>query len=137
VARPLANPAQFPLGQISTLTGTGFKFSLGSLRGIVCGGYLSNNLANEFVYVVLTNWRNTDPFLTWNGDSGRYWDTGETKIWEKQHRVGFGLRAGQRSRVQPICDGGNERESDHHRSHRPASSSATMRRHTRSPALAD
>jgi autotransporter-associated beta strand protein len=86
----LDNPAQFPLIKYTgSIGGAGFNFTLGPLPpALVCGGFLSNNLANQSVDVVLTNCATPDAFLTWNGDVSGDWDS-VTPNW--QNNIGPGL----------------------------------------------
>jgi len=59
-------------GQSSGLTGTSFV-----LNRIPVAAYLSNNLANSSIDLVLT----TEPSLLWSGSSSGSWDLGSTSNW--------------------------------------------------------
>jgi autotransporter-associated beta strand protein len=76
-------PAQFTLLKYSgAIGGAGYDFVLTGLSGgAYCGGYLSNNLANASVDLVLTNCIVPDSFLTWDGTVDGDWDV-ETANWK-------------------------------------------------------
>ena len=76
-------PAQFTLLAYSApLGGAGYNFVLAPLSAVpYCGGYLSNNLANNSIDLVITNCLTPDPFLTWDGTFSGDWDT-ETANWK-------------------------------------------------------
>jgi len=93
---PIAsNPTQFPLIKYSgAVGGAGFNLTLGTLPGaLVCGGYLSNNIANSSVDLVLTNCATPDSFLTWNGDVNADWDTA-TLNWKNNLGPGLAFASG-------------------------------------------
>jgi autotransporter-associated beta strand protein len=76
-------PAQFTLLAYSTsIGGVGNNFVLAPLLGTsYCGGYLSNNVANNSIDLVVTNCQTPDPFLTWDGTFSGDWDS-ETANWK-------------------------------------------------------
>jgi autotransporter-associated beta strand protein len=76
-------PAQLPLiAYNGSIGGAGYNFQLGNLpAALVIGGYLSNNIANSSVDLVITNYLVPDPFLTWDGDFSGDWDS-ETANWK-------------------------------------------------------
>jgi autotransporter-associated beta strand protein len=83
-------PAQYPLIKCTgPVAGAGFNFILGNLAtGPFCSAYLSNNVLNSSIDLVVLNCGVPDPFLTWNGDISGDWDT-ETANWKKN--LGQGL----------------------------------------------
>ncbi|TAK93938.1 MAG: hypothetical protein EPO07_17505, partial [Verrucomicrobia bacterium] len=90
-------PTNLALIKYTSLSGAGFNFTLGSLpAGAGCGGYLSNNVANSSVDLIVTNCIVPDAFLTWNGDVSGNWDTA-TANWK--NNVGPGLTYAQGNAV--------------------------------------
>ena len=83
-------PAQYTLLKYSgPIAGAGYNFVLGSLAtGPFCTAYLSNNIVNGSVDVVVQNCGVPDTFLTWNGDISGDWDS-ETPNWK--NNLGPGL----------------------------------------------
>jgi autotransporter-associated beta strand protein len=83
-------PAQYALLKYSgPIAGAGYNFVLGNLAtGLFCTAYLSNNLVNGSVDLVVLNCGVADTFLTWNGDISGDWDT-ETPNWK--NNLGTGL----------------------------------------------
>jgi hypothetical protein len=65
-------PAQFPLIQYSgAIAGAGYNFVLGALpAGAYCGGYLSNNVANRSIDLVITNCQGPKPVIAGVSQSG-------------------------------------------------------------------
>src|SRR5262249_40146724 len=62
--------------------GAGYNFVLGTMPlGQFCSGYLSNNVTNSSLDLVVVNCGVADTFLTWNGDISGDWDT-ETPHWK-------------------------------------------------------
>lgn len=73
--------AQYVLIQYSgVIGGAGYNFTLGTIP-MGAQGYLSNNVANASVDLVVTNYTIPDSFLTWDGDFSGGWDT-ETANWK-------------------------------------------------------
>jgi autotransporter-associated beta strand protein len=83
-------PAQYTLIKYSgSIVGAGYNFVLGTMPlGQFCSGYLSNNILNSSVDLVVINCGVADSFLTWNGDISGDWDT-ETPNWK--NNLGSGL----------------------------------------------
>jgi autotransporter-associated beta strand protein len=83
-------PAQYQLLKYaSPIAGAGYNFVLGSLpTGPFCNAYLSNNIINGSVDLVVINCGVADTFLIWNGDISADWDT-ETANWK--NNLGPGL----------------------------------------------
>jgi hypothetical protein len=65
-------PAQFTLIQYSgAIAGAGYNFALGALpAGTYCGGYLSNNVANRSIDLVITNCQALRPVIAGVSQSG-------------------------------------------------------------------
>lgn len=70
-------PAQFPIIKYTTLVGA-YNFVLGSLPGVNTVGFLSNNVANASIDLVLTD--GPKP-LDWAGTMGPDWDIATTANW--------------------------------------------------------
>jgi autotransporter-associated beta strand protein len=82
---PIAGPfpAEYTLIKYSgPIAGAGYNFVLGSLAtGPFCSAYLSNNVINGSIDLVVLSCGAADTFLTWNGDISGDWDT-ETPNWK-------------------------------------------------------
>ena len=73
--------AQYPLIRYSgAIGGAGFNFVLGAVPAGALG-YLSNDVVNASVDLVITNYIVPDSFLTWDGDFSGDWDF-ETANWK-------------------------------------------------------
>src|SRR5262249_32290333 len=88
---PIAGPfpAQYTLIKYSgPIGGAGYNFVLGTMPlGQFCSGYLSNNVTNSSLDLVVVNCGVADTFLTWNGDISGDWDT-ETPNWKNNLVLG-------------------------------------------------
>jgi len=71
-------PVQFPVIQYSGSVGGTFNFGLGKVPSITTTGYVSNNVANGTVDVVLLSGPES---LTWTAANGDDWDIGSTTNW--------------------------------------------------------
>ncbi len=77
-------PTQFTIIKYTgSIGGTGFNIGLGAVPSPTTDGYISNNVANSSVDLVL---RDGPKPLTWTGVNGSAWDIGTTTNW-----LAFGL----------------------------------------------
>jgi autotransporter-associated beta strand protein len=83
-------PAQYTLLKYSgAIGGAGYNFVLGSLAtGPFCTTYLSNNVINSSVDLVVIDCGVADTFLTWNGNISGDWDS-ETPNWKNNLNSGL------------------------------------------------
>ncbi|MEI6193694.1 MAG: autotransporter-associated beta strand repeat-containing protein, partial [Verrucomicrobiota bacterium] len=78
---------QFPLIQYGSRTGSGV-FTLGTLPGGVTA-YLTNNIANNSIDLVVTASLGYNNIIYWNGNTGALWDIANTPNWKFSTQAGL------------------------------------------------
>ncbi len=74
-----AYPTQFTIIKYGSLLGAGFNFGLGALPTVTTVGYVSNNVGNSSVDIVLFNGPKQ---LNWTGAVNTNWDIATTPNWK-------------------------------------------------------